>query len=81
MYGDTAWHWEVDHTAASKWWWYTAYTLTNSHIPTGLGVFCASSSFSLRVTWMMYINQTMTSDVLAISAMTIVLLFLHRQDM
>jgi len=27
---------------------------------------------------MMYISQTMTSDVLAISAITIVLLFLHR---
>ena len=79
MYGDTARPCEVDHTAARKWWWYTAFTLRNSEIRTGLGVLCASSSFSLKVTWMMYINQSMTSNVLAISAITIVLLFLQRQ--
>ncbi len=80
MYGDTAGHCEVNHTAARNWWWYGAPTLRNSEMRTGLGVFCASSSFSLRVTWMMYINQSMTRDVLAISAITIVLLFLQRQD-
>ena len=80
MYGDTARPGEVDHTAARKWWWYAAFTLRNSEIRTGLGVLCASSSFSLKVTWMMYINQSMTSNVLAISAITIVLLFLQRQD-
>lgn len=77
MYGDTARPCVVDHTAARKWWWYTAFTLRNSEIRTGLGVLCASSSFSLKVTWMMYINQMMTSNVLAISAITIVVLFLQ----
>ena len=40
-------------------------TLRNSETRGACRMLCASSSFSVRVTWIMYVSQSMTSSVLA----------------